>query len=354
MKSPRIINRLLCRAAAAAIAFVALQTATAIEAAAAASPPAAPMGVQLPNSVVIEATQVLRAADVVAQSLARSGRIPTGVTVALTNGKTETLSAAQIFVMLSRFLGNGYEEGLTPEYTPQPPPMIGPLERSDTALPTSTQRVITTADLLAQTRATADVAESTGHLPAAVWVAGQRLTPSEFLGAMATMLQHAAYSGQVPDQLAIGTCLPPLDWGIGATADTGPAALRSGAFPLANGAYASPPGGAYAPLPLTEAPEPAPLPPPPKLALYLPEGASLKGEQSITVEYEGPPAFLRLSIDGAGKAVSNMARLAYLWDTRLEADRSHVIEATAVDDTEKVLTRVERKVETANGNFPLH
>lgn len=357
MKAHRAIERLL-RRITAAIALVALEIFTGVIAAPAsgAGAPAAPMGVQLPNSVVIEATQVLRVADAVARSLAKSGRIPTGATVTLTNGKAETLSAAQIFVLLSRFLGNGYEEGLTPEYAPQPPPMIGPLERSDTAPATSAQRVITTADLLAQTRATADVAESTGHLPAAIWVAGQRLTPSQFLGAMATMLQHAAYSGQVPDQLAIGTCLPPLDWGVGSTGDAGPAAPRGGSSPLVNGeAYsAAPPDTGYAPTAETPG-APAPLPPPPpKLALYLAEGQSLKGEQSVTIEYRGPPAFLRLSIDGIGKAVSNMPRLTYLWDTRLEADRSHVIEVTAVDEAERVLTRVERKVETVNGNFPLH
>jgi hypothetical protein len=354
MRVRRPFDRL--RNCAVAVAAIALGAATG----ASAAPPttgaaaAAPMNVQMPNSVVIEATEVLRVADVVARALAKDGRIPTAAAVTLSNGKTESLSAAQIFVLLSRFLGNGYEEGLTPEYAPQPPPMIGPLEQSDTTA-NSPQRVVTSTDLLAQTRATADIAESTGHLPAAVWVAGQRLTPGQFLGAMATMLQHAAYTGQVPGQLAIGTCLPPLDWGTGSASDRGLASPPTGSLPLPNGeAYVSVPPDATL-IPNAEpVPEPAAPPPPPQLTLYLPEGRALKGEQSLTIEYQGPPAFVRLSIDGAGKAVSNMARLTYLWDTRLEADRSHTIQVTAVDEAERVLARTETRVETANGNFPLH
>jgi hypothetical protein len=311
---------------------------------------AAPMTTAAPTTAVVEATEVLRLADVIARALATDGRIPGQAAVTLSDGRRETLSAARLFVLLARFLGNGYEEGMTPEYAPLPPQMIGPLERAQA--PTSQREsVIAAADLLAQTRPTADVAEGTGHLPTAVWVAGLRLSPAQFMGAMATLLQHAAYEGQVPEQVIVGPYLPPLEWG---SLGPGPDLVPPTTPPQAENQpqEASP---SFPSAPEAQSPESPLVAPPvkPQLTLYVSAEPKWSGVQTLTIEYEGPPAFVRLSIDGVGKAVSNLAHFTYLWDTRLEADGRHTIEVTAVNQREQILERAKATVETANGNLPL-
>jgi hypothetical protein len=319
--------------------------------------PAAPMSMAPARPPAIAATEVLRAADSVARALATQGRIPDRVTVTRTDGNGLSLSAAQVFVLLARFLGTGYEEGLTPESTPAPPQMSGPLERSEAPAGAGREIVLASSDLLAQTRPTADVAESTGHLPAAIWVAGLRLTPAQFLGGMATLLQYALYMGRAPDQVTIGQYPPPVDWGDISGLGREPPAASTGT----SGAEAATPGALppidYAPgavEPGSPYPYPAETPPPkPELTLYVPAKPKWSGEQTLTVEYQGPPAFIRLTIDGLAKAVSNMWHFTYVWDTRLEPDGRHTIEAAAVNSAGDTLERAKAIVETANGNVPL-
>jgi len=311
--------------------------------------PAAPMAAAAPRTAVVEATEVLRLADVIARALATDGRIPAQAAATLSDGRRETLSAARLFVLLARFLGNGYEEGMTPEYAPLPPQTTGPLERAQ-ALPPQQESVIATADLLAQTRATADVAEGTGHLPTAIWVAGLRLTPPQFMGAMATLLQHAAYEGEVPEQVVVGPYLPPAEWG---SLGPGPNLAPPTAPPeTENQPAAASPSVASAPEAQNEASASVP-PVKPQLTLYISAEPKWSGVQVLTIEYQGPPAFVRLSIDGVSKAVSNVAHFTYLWDTRLEADGRHTIQVAAVNQQEEILERAKATVETANGNLPL-
>lgn len=309
--------------------------------------PAAPVSTR-PAGPVVEASEVLQVADAVAQSLATSGRIPTGVAVTLSDGKREAWPAARAFALLARFLGNGYEDGITPEYVPLPPQMSGPPEGAEAADGASGERAVATEDVLAQTRATADIAESTAHLPAAVWVAGVRFTPAQFMGAMAVVLQYALYNGEVPEQVVIGEYLPPLDWAGVSSPGAGPPPEPFPPQPLAP---ASTPGypdyGAGAEEPAAE------VPLAPQITLYLPAEGQLSGEKSLVIEYQGPPAFIRLSIDGTGKAVSNMTHFTYPWDTRLEPDGAHTLQVTAVNRSDDILDRVEATVETANGNLPL-
>ena len=308
--------------------------------------PAAPVATGAERAV-IEATQVLEAADRVARSLALSGRIPDGAVVTLADGRTRPLAAAQVFVLLTRFLGNGYERGITPEYAPAPPPMMGPLGISPVSVGLEREAIIATADLLAQARPTADVAEGTGNLPTAVWVKGLRLTPAQYMGALATILQYAAMQGAVPQQVAVGNYLPPVDWN---------APPSSGALPMApplaaadSRPYPGPPEGP----PLQEPLAAEPAPSQPQLTVYFPARPPLSGEQALTIEYEGPRAFIRVSIDGRARAVSNMVHFTYVWDTRLEPDGDHALRVAAVDEVEKTLETVEATIATANGNLPL-
>ncbi|UCH34669.1 MAG: hypothetical protein JSV65_19475 [Armatimonadota bacterium] len=320
--------------------------------------PAVPMDVEPFQTVVIEANEVLRVADVVARGLARDGRIPTGAAVTLSDGRREPLSAARVFVLLARFLGNGYEDGMTPESAPLPPQTIGPLERTDQTSDVRQEQVISAADLLAQARPTADIAEGTGHLPSGVWIEGVRLTPAQFMGALATLLQHAAYTGEVPEQVAVAWCLPPLGWETApaAPADRAPAPGTGSSSAASEGGDGAAPAQGVMP-PETDTSSTAQdsefESPVPQLFLYLSAEEKLSGEQVLTVEYQGPALFIRLTIDGVRKAVSNMSHFTYLWDTRLERDGKHTIEVTAVDQHGEELDRVEATVETANGNFPL-
>jgi len=343
-----------------ALAAVALMTAGAVGIAwcqaQSGAAPATPMPTGPVRPTAIAATEVLQVADIVARGLATQARIPSRVTVALTDGSRVSLSAAQAFVLLARFLGTGYEEGLTPEATSMPPQMMGPLERSEQPAGAGRDIVLASSDLVAQARPTADVAESSGHLPTAIWVTGLRLTPSQFLGGMATLLQYALYMGSVPEHVTISQYLPPLDWGdisaVGreplptSTYTEGMEVGGPGALPPAG--YAP---GAAEPAPGYEAPEPPP--PKPQLTLYVSAKPKWSGQQTLTVEYQGPPAFIRLTIDGAGKAVSNMPHFTYVWDTRLEPDGRHIIEAAAVTPAGETLERAKATVETANGNVPL-
>jgi hypothetical protein len=327
-----------------------------------------------PRAAVIMATEVLRIADVIAQSLARTSRIPGPLAVTLSDGRGQSLSPAQAFALLTRFLGNGYEAGLTPEYAPLPPAMTAPLEYGpggSGAAPTATALTTTvaTSTLLSQARATADVAESTGHLPSAVWVVGQRLSPAQFMGALATVLQHTLYHGQIPDQVRIGAWLPPLDWAeagptptpnvgpLGATVPTGVAPVGVG--PPAPGAEApareeaalapaASSSGAFGTATAGGAPALRPF-----IRLWLPTEGQLSGVASLTIEYDGPTAFTRVAIDGKAKAVSNMRHFDYSWDTRLESDGSHSVQVTAVNASNETLAAIEATVETANGNKPL-
>jgi len=327
--------------------------------------PVTPRPAVSPHAAVILATEVLRVADVIAQSLARTSRIPGAVAVTLSDGSRQTLSPAQLFVVLTRFLGNGYEAGVTPDYAPTPPAMIAPLEYGPPA-GIAQATVVATTDLLAQTRATADVAESTGHLPSAVWVVGQRLSPAQFMGALATVLQHALYHGQIPEQVRIGAYLPPLDWAEAAptpSPNAGPlAAIAAPALgteqPVREGSASAPAvtaNAAQAEPPAAVRPQAADRPPPtrPFIRLWLPTEGKLSGVQPLTIEYQGPAAFTRVAIDGAAKAVSNMRHFTYSWDTRLESDGSHRVQVTAVNASNETLATVETTVETANGNKPL-
>jgi len=312
------------------------------------APAVAPVSITPPQPV-IEATEVLRLADTIARALATNGRIPSGAVARLSDGGRRPLSAAQLFVVLARFLGNGYEQGVTPEHVPTPPDMIGPLEIPPPTGRGAQEVVIAASDVLAQTRATADVAESTGHLPSGIWVEGLRLTPAQFVGALATVLQHALYNGEVPDQIAVGQYLPPLDW------SALPPGERQTEPPT--GGQAAPPAVALPsiapPAVATEEAPPAPAAPPPQISLYWASEPPLSGEQPLTIEYQGPPAFIRVFIDDKPKAVSNMTHFIYLWDTRLEPDGSHAIRIAAVNQAQDTLDRVETTVETSNGNFPL-
>lgn len=320
------------------------------------APPATPMPTGPVRPTAIAATEVLQVADIVARSLATQGRIPSRATVALTDGGRMSLSAAQILVLLARFLGTGYEEGLTPEVTPMPPQMTGPLERAELPGVAGRDIVLASADLLAQARPTADVAESTGRLPTAIWVASLRLTPSQFLGGMATLLQYALYMGRVPDKVTIGQYLPPLDWGDISGVGREPPSTSTNPGGMEVGGPGTLPATGYPPEtaePGTGYQPPEAPPPKPELTLYVPAKPKWSGQQTLTVQYQGPPAFIRLSIDGAGKAVSNMSHFTYVWDTRLEPDGRHTIEAAAVTPSGETLERAKATVETANGNVPL-
>jgi len=303
----------------------------------------APVAVGRRNTV-IEAVEVLRVADAVARALATTRRIPAADVVTLSDGNTLALSAARVFVLLTRFLGNGYEQGVTPEYAPVPPEMAGPLTSPEATTGAAGESVISTADLLAQARPTADVAESTANLPSAVWVEGLRLTPAQYMGALATVLQHAASAGEVPQRVSVGNYLPPLDW----TSTPTP-----GRAPVAPQPRVAPPVGAPVSAPPTEPAPAAAEPTEPKITVHVPVKPPLSGEVALTVEYEGPPAFIRVSIDGNARAVSNMVHFTYLWDTRLEPDGSHTLRVAAVDQVERTVDSLEADLETANGNVPL-
>ncbi len=317
--------------------------------------PAAPVRISSPQPV-IAAKEVLRVADAVARSLATSGRIPAGEVVTLSDGRTRSLSAAQLFVLLARFLGTGYEQGVSPQHAPAPPDIIGPLEASPATVGTSRQAIIETADLLAQTRATADVAESTGNLPSAVWVQGLRLTPAQFMGAMATVLQHALLQGAVPRQVVVGNYAAPLDWSAVPSAAGAPAAESQGPIAEAGAGPAEAPSWARLPAEVADSArsvEPRAQPTEPRLTVYVPVKPPLSGRHTLTIQYQGPPAIIRLSIGGRAKAVSNMTHFTYVWDTRLEPDGTHALRVAAVDDAERALSTVEANIETANGNLPL-
>lgn len=338
---------------AAAVTVLAVRAAVAAPAAAPPQlAPAAPRAAAVPRGAAVEAAEVLRAADAVAQSLAATQRIPAGDVVTLKDGSARALSAAQLFVLLARFLGNGREQGVTPDHAPCPPRMAGPLETSSSPAAPAREVVIPAVDLLAQARVTADVAEATGSVPSGVWVQGLRLSPAQYMGALATMLQHAATTGAVPEQVAVGNYLPPLDWTVNSAAGGEPAApppdLSAAPAQLAPAPVAS------LREPVMAQPEPVPAPTPePALTVYVPTKPPLSGALKLTVEYEGPPAFIRLSVDGRAKAASNMSHFTYVWDTRLEPDGDHLLRIAAVDSAERTLDHLEASLETANGNLPL-
>jgi len=300
--------------------------------------------------------ELLRVGETIALALAAENRLPSQVEVKLTDGTAVKVAAADALYLLCQLLAEWQSANALPVSVPLPTRAIQPSEVASAPLP-GDSRILASTDLISPCRSVAELMRQLGRMPAGVWVGEVRLSPAEFTGALATLVQYYRYYQTFPPRVGVRPYLPPQEWQVAPTAPaTSPAA---GTSPVA---ASTPPAGTRprwpGPLPPASArldspqgEEAAPsAPPQPKLLLVPAKGSKLSGMAELALYYQGPPAFLRLTVRGRLVGISNRSPLVYRWDTRLEPDGAVKVQAEAIDASGKSLVRVEQHYRLSNGN----
>jgi len=294
-------------------------------------------GAQEARPAAISGEETLRVAEALAAGLAGDSRIPSQVEVKTSDGSLVKVSAADALYLFCQAISEWQAANSLPLAVPLPSRPMSPSEIPIAPQP-GDSRVVASADLVAQCRPVAELMRQIGRAPAGVWAGEVRLTPAEYLGALATLLQQFQYYHTFPEQIGVRPYLPPREWlGGEEKPESGVGSADRPRWP--------------GPLPTNarEHPEAAPAPPP-KLVVLPGKGAQLQGIAELAIYYQGPEALLCVRVNGRTVAISNRAPFTFRWDTRLEPDGAIRVRVEATGATGAVLARSEQEYTLANGN----
>lgn len=283
---------------------------------------------------VLTGQDVLTMAENLAGGLAADARVPSEVPLTTVEGVALRLPAGDALYLMCQMVAEWQAANALPATVPLLPQTPAPSEIATAPQP-GDARTMSPADLVAQCGPMAGLMRQIGRMPAGVWVGTQRLSPAEYTGGLATLLQHFRRNKTFPAQVGVKPYLPPKEWMAAAPAD--PGAATGAAWP----------GGPAAGQPAEETPPP---PPEAKLALVPAKDTKLTGMAEIAALYQGPTAFARLFVNGRLVGISNRFPFTYKWDTRLEPDGPATVSAQAVGSQGEVLASAEQRYILSNGN----
>jgi len=173
----------------------------------------------LPNfgGRMVPGEAVVDLADFISSNLEATGATPDLAQVRTAGGELRNVTAAEVFVLLARTAYLWRTTGNLPDTVPITPDEVSPpvLDAQDVVLPaedTSVGREAPTEQFLAQCPAVVRWVDRLQVIPTAVWVAGSRLSATEYLAGLAICVSYAYWEGDLSDTIFLPAYAPPTSW----------------------------------------------------------------------------------------------------------------------------------------------
>ncbi len=167
--------------------------------------------VSVPNTSLTDLVRAL------CERLGESGSVPEWGRVAVARGERPRLSAADMFVLLTRAAQAWHTDKRIPasisvSVGAVDPPVLDPQDYPKSTVNQDKGRTLDAEQVLSFASDTLHWMEQSGSVPTAVWISGQRVSAAEYLAALAMCLDYAASTGHVGKTLFLPNYSPPLSW----------------------------------------------------------------------------------------------------------------------------------------------
>ncbi len=272
------------------------------------------------TTVNVPSTSVADLVHALSKRLGESGSVPEWGRVAVAKAERPRLSAADMFMLLTKAAQSWQTDHRLPDSIPLAiggidPPILDPQDYPTPTVDQEKGRNVNADQVLAFAGETLRWMEQSGSVPTAVWIGGERLSAAEYLAALVICLDYAFSSEGMGKTLFLPDYSPPLSW-----AQHTDLIAASGPHGTPN---ATPP--AMTP-PLQDVAASAPPAPSRPEVTLLPAPGAVHGVVDLVVNYSGPSVnFLTFTIDGRSRAVMNSRPYGYRWNTEEISPGKHQV-----------------------------
>ena len=167
------------------------------------------------ETVTVSTTALSELVHAISSRLSEDGTLPEWGRIPLSDGDRARLSAADVFVVLTRAAETWYEEKKLPasisvQLGATDPPLLDAPDYPTPTVDLEKGRAVKADQFLSFAGETLRWVVKFHRLPTAVWVGGERLSAAEYLAGLAICLDYASTQGQLGESLFLPAYSPPL------------------------------------------------------------------------------------------------------------------------------------------------